>query len=216
MRKKEKGFDYEEALERVKAGDSITGRDGVLAPLLKDLTEAALEAEIESHLADDVLPNRRNGKTRKTLKTSAGKIELKTPRDRGGRFEPQIVKKNQTSVTEEIESKILSMYGRGMSYSDIREHIEEIYGISVSNGALNAITDKIIERVSEWQQRPLDEVYPFMWLDAIHFKVKEEGRYQSSVYGIGVESGRKEGCFRIVFIGKRGSKLLAERFDRPQ
>ena len=114
----------------------MTGKDGVLGPLIKQLTEAALEAEIDSHLAEDVLPNRKNGKSRKTIKTSEGRIELRTPRDRAGTFEPQIIKKHQTSVSDEIERKILSMYGRGMSYSDIREHVEEIYGISVSNAAM--------------------------------------------------------------------------------
>ena len=104
MNKKE-GFDFKEALKAVRGGQSITGKDGVLGPLLKQLTEAALEAELDSHLAEDVLPNRKNGKSKKTLKTSEGKIELETPRDRASRFEPQFVKKYQTSVTDEIESK---------------------------------------------------------------------------------------------------------------
>ena len=117
-------FDFEQALKAIQSGQSISGKDGVLAPLVKQLTEAALEAELDSHLADDVLPNRRNGRSSKTLKTSEGPIDLDTPRDRAGTFEPQIVKKYQTSsVTEEIETKILSMYGRGLSYSDISEHV---------------------------------------------------------------------------------------------
>ena len=126
------------ALKAIQSGQAISGKDGILAPLLKQLTEAALEAELESHIADDVVPNRKNGKSQKTLKTSEGRIDLNTPRDRAGTFEPQIIKKHQTSVSDEIETKILSMYGRGMSYSNISEHFREIYGISVSTAAMPA------------------------------------------------------------------------------
>ena len=188
-------FDFNEALKAIQSGQAISGKDGVLAPLLKQLTEAALEAELESHLADDVIPNRKNGKSSKTLKTSEGKIDLETPRDRAGTFDPQFIKKHQTSVSDEIESKILSMYGRGLSYSDIREHVYEIYGISVSTAAISTITDKIIDTVKAWQQRPLDSHYPFVWLDAIHYKIKAQGHYQSravyTVLGLNLE-GRKE------------------------
>jgi len=195
MEEKKEGFNFEDALEKVKSGQSITGKDGVLAPLLKQLTEAALDAELDSHLAEDVLPNRKNGKSKKTIKTSEGNIELDTPRDRASRFEPQIIKKHQTSVTEEIEKKILLMYGRGMSYGDIRETVEEMYGISISKGALNRVTDKIVDEVKAWRERPLDAVYPFVWMDAIHYKVKEDGRYRTravyTVLALNVE-GKKE------------------------
>lgn len=185
MEEKKEGFDFKEALEKVKAGQSLTGKDGVLAPLVKQLTEAALEGELDSHLAEDVLPNRKNGKSRKTIKTSSGEIELDTPRDRASRFEPQIVKKHQRGVTEEIESKILAMYSRGMSYADIRETVEEMYGISISKGALNTVTDKIVDEVKLWRERPLDAVYPFVWMDAIHYKVREDGRYRArAVYTV--------------------------------
>ena len=188
-------FDFNEALKAIQSGQAISGKDGVLAPLLKQLTEAALEAELDRHLADDVVPNRKNGKSSKRIKTSEGKIDLDTPRDRAGSFEPQFIKKHQTSVSDEIESKILSMYGRGLSYSDIREHVDEIYGISVSTAAISAITDKIIDTVKAWQQRPLDSHYPFVWLDAIHYKVRAQGHYQSravyTVLGLSL-TGHKE------------------------
>ena len=188
-------FDFNKALKAIQSGQAISGKDGVLAPLLKQLTEAALEAELESHIADDVVPNRKNGKSRKTLKTSEGRIDLDTPRDRAGTFEPQIIKKHQTSVSDEIEAKILSMYGRGLSYSDISEHVSEIYGISVSTAAISAITDKIIDTVKAWQQRPLDAHYPFVWLDAIHYKVRAQGHYESravyTVLGLDLD-GKKE------------------------
>lgn len=188
-------FDLNEALKAIQSGQPISGKDGILAPLVKQLTEAALEAELDSHLADDVLPNRKNGKSSKTVKTSEGRIDLRTPRDRAGTFEPQLIKKHQTSVSDEIETKILSMYGRGLSYTDISEHVREIYGICVSTAAISTITDKIIDTVKAWQQRPLDSHYPFVWLDAIHYKVRVDGHYQSravyTVLGLNLE-GRKE------------------------
>jgi len=178
-------FNFEEALKALQSGQAITGKDGVLAPLIKQLTEAALEGELDSHIANNVVPNRRNGKSKKTVKTSSGSFELETPRDRAGTFEPTVVKKYQTSVSDEIESKILSMYGLGMSYRDIASHVEELYGINVSTATISAVTDKIIDEVKQWQQRPLESHYPLVWLDAIHYKVKEDGRYkQKAVYTI--------------------------------
>ena len=188
-------FDFEKALKALQSGQAITGKDGVLAPLIKQLTEAALEAEVETHLAHAVSPNRRNGKSTKTIKSSSGSFELETPRDRAGTFEPQVIKKRQTHVSDEIESKMLSMYGLGMSYRDIAGHVEEMYGISVSPAAISAITDKIIDQVKQWQHRPLDSHYPFVWLDAIHYKVKENGKYISkavyTVLGLTLE-GKKD------------------------
>ena len=178
-------FDFDKALKALQSGKAITGKDGVLTPLIKQLAEAVLETELESHLADDVVANRKNGKTSKTVKSTAGPFELETPRDRAGTFEPQLIKKHQTSVGDEIEAKILSMYGLGMSYRDIAIQVEDLYGIKVSTATLSAITDKIIAEVREWQQRPLDSVYPFVWLDAIHYKVKDNGRYKSkAVYTV--------------------------------
>jgi len=192
-------FDFNEILEEFKSGKKLTGKDGLLAPLIKQLTEAALEAEIESHIANDVLGgtrNRRNGVNKKTIKgTSDGSFELETPRDRNGTFEPQLVKKHQTTISDEIEEKILSMYGLGMSYRDISTHIEEIYQVSISTATISAVTDKIINKVKEWQARPLEAIYPFVWLDAIHYKIKDGGKYVSkaiyTILGVGME-GKKE------------------------
>jgi transposase-like protein len=172
-----KKFDFNEAVKALQSGQKLTGDDGVLTPLIKQLTEAALEGEIDSHLADEVLSNRRNGKSRKTVKSTSGSFELETPRDRAGNFEPQIVKKHQTTISDEIETKILSLYGLGMSYQDIAGHVKELYGIQVSTATISTITDKIIDAVKQWQQRPLDSHYPFIWLDAIHYKIRDNGRY---------------------------------------
>ena len=180
-----KKFDFEEALKAVQSGQAITGKDGVLAPLVKQLTEAALEGELDSHLAEDVTGNRRNGKSKKTVKSTSGAFELETPRDRAGTFEPKLVKKHQRTVSDEIEAKILSMFGVGLSYSDIASQVEELYGIGVSTATISTITDKLIDEVKAWQARPLDSVYPFVWLDAIHYKIRDKGRYQTkAVYTV--------------------------------
>ncbi len=192
-------FDFEEIVKEFRKGKKLTGKDGLLAPLIKQLVESALEAEIESHIANDVLvgkKNRRNGYNKKRIKgLGEGSFELETPRDREGTFEPQIVKKYQTTISDEIEEKILSMYALGMSYKDIATHIEEIYQIDISTATISAITDKIISKVKEWQGRPLEPIYPFVWLDAIHYKIKEGGKYiTKAVYTIlGVRlDGKKE------------------------
>lgn len=178
-------FDFEKALKALQSGQPITGKDGILTPLVKQLTEAALEAEMDSHLADEVRSNRRNGKSKKNVKSTNGAFELETPRDRAGTFEPKLVKKHQRTVSDEIETKILSMYGIGTSYADIASQVEELYGISVSKATISAITDKLIDEVKVWQARPLDSVYPFVWLDAIHYKIRDKGRYQSkAVYTV--------------------------------
>ncbi len=120
----------------------MKGKDGVLAPLVKQLVEAALEAEIESHIANDVLSgneNRRNGYNKKRIKSMGGGFELETPRDRESTFEPQIVKKHQMHMSDEIEEKVLSMYGLGLSYRDISKHVEEIYAVNISTATISAV-----------------------------------------------------------------------------
>jgi len=191
-KKKDKSFDKfdfddfeKEAICRLKSGEELTGKDGILTPLVKKILEKALEAELEQHIQEDDTPNRRNGRLKKQMKSGHGPFELETPRDRNSTFEPEIVKKRQTILGTSLENKILSLYALGMSYQDIRDHIEDLYGIEMSQGMLNQITDKILPEIHEWQSRPLDEVYPFVWMDAIHFKVREDGKVQAkAVYTI--------------------------------
>ena len=196
--KKNSAFDFNQAVKDLMSGKKLTGEDGVLTPLIKELVETALSAEVESHIAQDALSgnkNRRNGYNTKTVKTHSGSFELDTPRDRSGSFEPQMVKKHQTMLSDEIEERILSMYALGLSYADISKHIQEIYQISISSATINAITDRIIEKVKEWQSRPLERVYPFIWLDAIHYNIKEDGVYvHKAVYTVlGVDlTGKKD------------------------
>lgn len=188
-------FDIDAAIKALREGGDLTGKDGVLTPLIKQLTEAAMQAELDSHLAGEDAPNRKNGSTPKTVKSAVGSFELETPRDRSGTFEPQLVKKHQTHLTDEVERKILALFALGTSYQDIRAHIKDLYGIAVSNGTLNAITDKLLPELQAWRERDLDAVYPIVWLDAIHYKIKEHGRYVSkaiyTLLGLNIE-GKKE------------------------
>ncbi|EOS94316.1 Transposase for insertion sequence element ISRM3, partial [Erwinia tracheiphila PSU-1] len=176
-------FDFDKALKALQSGQALTGKDGILTTLIKQLTEAALAAELDSHLAADVEANRKNGSGKKTIKTT------------NGTFEPQLVKKHQTTLSDEIEQKIIRLFALGMSYADISREIEDLYAFSVSTATLSAVTDKVIPELKQWQQRLLESVYPFVWLDAIHYKIREEGRYVSkAVYTVLALnlSGKKE------------------------
>jgi len=167
--------------------DKLMGKDGLLTKLYKQLLEKAMEGEIDHHMLyeETEVKNRKNGKTKKTVRTTGGSFELETPRDRNNSYEPEIVKKRQVFLGGEVEKKILSLYAFGMSYKDICEHIEEMYGVEVSPALISAVTDKLIPEVESWQNRPLDECYPMIWMDAMHFKVREDGRVKSkAVYVI--------------------------------
>jgi putative transposase len=194
-------FDYEAfkkaAIKGLYEGKSLTGQDGLFAPLLKHFLESALEGEMNNHLAQSRQQeaNRRNGKTSKQVKSSAGLLDLTTPRDRAGSYQPQIVPKRQVVLTAQLEQKILSLYSRGSSYSDISQHLQEMYGYTLSDSELTSITDTIIPAMREWQNRPLESLYVLMWLDGIYYKVRHEGKVVTrvlySVIGLTL-SGRKQ------------------------
>ena len=180
----------------LKGEQPLMGAGGVLTPLIHRAVEAALEAEMSSHLdSDDERSNRRNGHSRKTVKGISGAFELATPRDREGRFEPALVKKRQTVLTEGLDKVILQLYGLGSSYSDIKAHCEQMYGLEVSSATINAVTDRLLEDIADWRSRPLDSVYPILFLDAMHFKVREDGRVVAkALYSLlaVTQDGRKE------------------------
>jgi putative transposase len=166
--------------------------------LIKQIIEASLEGELESHLAEpkqSEISNRRNGKTSKLLKTGTESFELETPRDRAGTFEPQIVKKRQTVLNESLDNKILSLYALGMSYEGIQSHLAEMYGLEVSAAKISLISDKLMPVITEWRNRPLESVYPIVFLDAMHFKIRVDGKVTSkafySVLGVN-NTGHKE------------------------
>ena len=169
---------------------------------IAEFMENGLEAKLDDQLGysrydykNKDTDNSRNGHSDKTLRTSFGDVEVSAPRDRKGEFEPKLLKKNQTSISQDIEEKILSMYAKGMTTSDIEAHIQDIYGVEVSDTAVSRITDKILPIAKEWQQRPLEAVYAVVFLDAIHYHVRSEGQMvKKAVYiAIGINlDGRKD------------------------
>jgi len=168
---------------------------------IAEFMEKGLDAELEDELGyskydyrNKETDNSRNGHSSKTLRTSFGDVEVSVPRDRKSEFEPQLLKKNQTSISQDIEEKILSMYAKGMTTGDIEAHIRDIYGIDVSDSTVSRITDKILPVAKEWQQRPLESIYAVVFLDAIHYHVRSEGQVvKKAVYiAIGINlDGRK-------------------------
>jgi transposase-like protein len=176
--------------------NDVEGVQGLFKELVGTVLESGLEGELDEELGyskydykNKQTDNSRNGHSEKTLKSSLGDLEISIPRDRKGEFEPQLVKKNQTSLSGDIEEKILSMYAKGMSTSDIESHIRDIYGLSVSDTTISRITDKILPIVKEWQMRPLESIYAVVFLDAIHFHVRSEGQIiKKAVYiAIGIQ-----------------------------
>lgn len=183
-------------LANAKTYEDLMGKNGAIKNLMKHALESMLDAELSNHLGyekhspdGDNSGNSRNGKSRKTVKNEQGKIEIEVPRDRNGSFDPVVVKKYQTTVGP-IEDKIISMYAKGMTVRDIQSHLEEIYGLEVSPSFISSITDKVIESAKTWQQRPLNRAYVFVYFDAIHYKVKDEGRVvtKAAYTALGIDS----------------------------
>ena len=184
---------------------NITSMDDIqnlFKETIAEFMEDGLETELEDELGysrydycNKNTENSRNGHSSKTLRTSFGDVEVAVPRDRKGAFEPQLLKKNQTSISQDIEEKILSMYAKGMTTGDIEAHIQDIYGVDVSDTTVSRITDKILPVAKEWQQRPLEAVYAVVFLDAIHYHVRSEGHIvKKAVYiAIGIDlDGHKD------------------------
>jgi len=191
----------DELLKGYQKPEDLIGESGLLKQLTKALIERALKSELTHHLgyekheeAPGTGSNRRNGASRKTLKGDFGEVEIGVPRDREGSFEPKIVAKHQTRWTG-FDDKVLSMYARGMSTREIQGHLQEIYGVEVSPALISQVTEEVMEEVKLWQSRPLDAVYPIVYLDALFVKMRHEGRVENrAVYvAIGVTlEGRKE------------------------
>ena len=178
-------FDIQAEMAKCKTLEDITGRNGLFKRMLKEMTEQMLEGEITGHLGYEKHSqsghnsgNSRNGHTGKTVRTGFGELSLETPRDRQGTFEPQLVKKGQTDITE-LDEKIISMYSKGMTCRDIQEHVKDFYGVDISPTFVSNVTDKIIDLAAQWQARPLESVYPIVFFDAIFYKVRQEGRIVS-------------------------------------
>ena len=181
---------------------SMEDIQNLLKETIAEFMEDGLDAEMTKELGyskydykNKDTDNSRNGHSTKTLRTSFGKVDISVPRDRKGEFEPQLLRKNQTSISQDVEEKILSMYAKGMTTGDIEAHIRDIYGLEVSDTTVSRITDKILPVAKEWQQRPLESVYAVVFLDAIHYHVRSEGQVvKKAVYiAIGIDlDGRKD------------------------
>lgn len=190
----------DELLKDYQKPEDLIGESGLLKQLTRALIERALNSELTHHLgyekntAAGSGPNRRNGTSDKTLKGDFGEVEIRVPRDREGSFEPKIVAKHQTRWTG-FDDKVLSMYARGMTTREIQGHLQEMYGVEVSPALISEVTDGVLEEVKAWQSRPLEAVYPIVYLDALYVKMRHEGRVENrAVYvAIGVTmEGRKE------------------------
>ena len=184
-RKNDINFDYNSEVKKCKTIDDVLGKNGLVQMLVKDVLENILEAEMDEHLGrdkyqrqSDIEPserNYRNGYSQKNLRSSFGTVDLDIPRDRKSEFEPQIVKKYET-VCNELDKKIISLYAKGITTSDIQAEIEDLYGITISPSMVSKITDKVIATANEWQNRMLDKIYPIVYLDAMYFKVRSNGK----------------------------------------
>lgn len=185
---KEKTF-KEKVLNQFLSGEPLFGKNGAFSPILKEFLEEALEAEMEAHLADEEKGsssgNKRNGKGQKTVKSSHGEVTISTPQDRNSSFEPQIVEKRKRILADNLEKQIIGLYGMGSSLRDISAHIKEMYDTDISTQVISEITDRVVPKIREWQERPLEPVYCIVWLDAMHFKVREEGKVKhKALYNI--------------------------------
>lgn len=176
----EETFDFEsiknKALEQLKSGKPLLGKDGAFAPLLESILNAALEGEMEAHLDEHErdLGNRRNGKMQKQVQTPLGEVTVSTPRDRHSTFEPEFIKKRETILAEGVADRIIGLYALGNSTRQISDWMEENLGNRVSADTISAITDRILPEIKAWRSRTLDRVYPIVWMDAIHYKVMDD------------------------------------------
>ena len=185
-------FDYERELSKCKTLEDITGKNGLVQRFVKDAIEKILQKEFNEHL--ESTSTYRNGYTNKNVKTEYGDVNIKVPRDRESTFTPEILAKRQTT-SNGIKDQITSMYAKGMSTRDISDHIESLYGTTLSANTISAITDDALEKGKEWFNRTLDKIYPIVFMDAVHFKVKEEHRIvtKAAYIALGINmNGQKE------------------------
>ena len=192
-------IDYKLAAEQLRTGKPLFGKDGALAPMLERILNAALEGEMDAHLSDESRSsgNRRNGKMPKTLQTQYGEVTVETPRDRDGSFDPQTVRKRETILAEGMADQIIGMYAFGTSTREISKYFEREFNTKLSAETISAITDRVLPEIKEWKSRSLDPVYAICWLDAVHYKVKDD-------------SGRAvtRAVYNVLGVNKEGHKEL--------
>jgi putative transposase len=205
----------DELLAGARTPEEITGPDGLLQRLTKRLVERAMAAELTEHLGYEHgeappggVGNTRNGTTAKTVHTGHGSVRIEQPRDRTGSFEPQIVRKHQRRF-DGFDDKIIAMYGRGMSVRDIQAHLAELYGVEVGHDLISRVTDAVLEDVREWQARPLEDVYPILFLDALIVKVRDGGavRNLACYVAVGVNLEGERDVLGLWFQRAEGAKF---------
>lgn len=192
-------IDYKLAAEQLRTGKPLFGKEGALAPMLERILNTALEGEMDAHLSEESREsgNRRNGKMSKTVQTQYGEVTVETPRDRDGSFDPQTVRKRETILAEGMADQIIGMYAFGTSTREISKYFEREFNTKLSAETISAITDRVLPEIKEWKSPTLDAVYAICWLDAIHYKVKDE-------------SGRAvtRAIYNVLGINKEGHKEL--------
>ncbi|MDP4207039.1 MAG: IS256 family transposase [Bacteroidota bacterium] len=199
----EEAFDFEsfkrEALEQLKTGKPLLGKDGVFAPLLENLLNAASEGEMDAHLdtTKRSCGNRRNGKMTKQVQTQLGEVTISTPRDRNASFTPQFIKKRETILADGVADRIIGLYALGNSTRQISDWMEENLGDRVSAETISAITDRVLPEIQSWRSRPIEDVYPIIWMDAIHYKVMDEKNRPVS-----------RAIYNVLGVNKAGNKDL--------
>ena len=220
MNQKELDQIQEKALKQLRTGQPLFGKDGAFAPLLQQFLEKALDAEMEAHLDSSARAkgNKRNGKGQKTIKRSAGSFTITTPQARKSDFEPQIIRKRETILAESLQDKIIGLYALGMSYRDMSAHIQEMYDTSVSPHTLSQITDRIIPEVKAWQDRPLDAIYIILWLDAMHYKVRDGHQIKhKALYNLlAINAKGKKEVIGVYLAESEGAKLWLQILTQLQ
>jgi putative transposase len=205
----------DELLAGTRTPEEITGPDGLLQRLTKRLVERAMAAELSDHLGYEHgqappggVGNARNGTTPKTIHTGHGSVRIAQPRDRQGSFEPQIVPKHQRRF-DGFDDKVIAMYGRGMSVRDIQAHLAELYGVEVGHDLISRVTDAVLDDMREWQQRPLEDVYPILFLDALIVKIRDGGavRNKACYVAIGVNLDGERDVLGLWFQSSEGAKF---------
>jgi len=213
---KKDGFDYDQfeksAIEGLQSGQGLVGENGLLKELMSHLVQSSLEGELAYHLSQSKErgeSNRRNGYTSKTIQTGIGNIEIQPPRDRNGNFSPKIVEKWDRKLHSGFDIQVIELYSLGNSLEDIQLHLKKMYGVHLSTGQLSGITEQVRSDIEKWQKRPLKSFYILLYLDAIHFKVRENGRVITkaiyTVYGVDADGYRDVLCL-YVGQGSEGAK----------
>ena len=206
---------YAQLQQHLRDQKPLLGPDSPFSDLLQELVNAALEGEMDDFLAQPPRPgqedgpNKRNGRTKKKVLSTAGSLDIATPRDRQGRFEPELVAKRQRQLGSGLDEQVLALYAQGNSIEDVRRLLEQLYGLELSAGKISDITDRVLPAIQDWQQRRLQAFYPIVYLDAIHFKVRHEGRYEQrafyTVYAVDFEGQRD--LLGMYVQGREGAHL---------